>query len=66
MTQFFAMRMKRRGVEMRLIIGGADAPPRKPDPSLLKAIALAHRWFEELTSGRATSLAAIASRQGVS
>ena len=64
-TQFFAMRMKRRGVEMRLIIGGADAPPRKPDPALLKAIALAHRWFEELISARATSLAAIASSEGV-
>ena len=51
---------------MRLIIGGADAPPRKPDAALLKAIALAHRWFEELTLGRATSLAAIASSQGVS
>ena len=25
----------------------------------------AHRWFEELISGRATSLAAIASREGV-
>src|SRR6266446_90665 len=64
-TQFFAMRMKRRGVEMRLIIGGADAPPRKPDAALLKAIARAHRWFEELISARATSLAAIASRDGV-
>jgi len=64
-TQFFAMRMKRRGVEMRLIIGGADAPPRKPDAALLKAIARAHRWFEELISARATSLAAIASREGV-
>ena len=64
-TQFFATRMKRRGVEMRLIIGGADAPPRKPDVALLKAIARAHRWFEELSSARATSLAAIASREGV-
>ena len=64
-TQFFAMRIKRRGVEMRLIIGGADAPPRKPDAALLKAIARAHRWFEELISARATSLAAIASREGV-
>ena len=64
-TRFFAMRMKRRGVEMRLIIGGADAPPRKPDAALLKAIARAHRWFEELISARATSLAAIASREGV-
>ena len=43
-TQFFAMRMKRRGGEMRLIIGGADAPPRKPDAALLKAIARAHRY----------------------
>ena len=33
-------------VEMRLIIGGADTPPRKPDGALLKAIARAHRWFE--------------------
>ena len=64
-TQFFAMRMKRRGVEMRLILGGADAPPRKPDATLLKAIARAHLWFEELISARATSLAAIASREGV-
>jgi hypothetical protein len=65
MTRFIALRMKRRGLELRLIIGGADAPPRKPDTALLKAIARAHRWFEELVSGRATSLAAIASRQGV-
>ena len=64
-TRFFAMRMKRRGVEMRLIIGGADAPPRKPDAALLKTIARAYRWFEELISARATSLAAIASREGV-
>ena len=64
-TQFFAMRMKRRGVDMRLIIAGADAPPRKPDAALLKAIARAHWWFEELISARATSLAAIASREGV-
>jgi site-specific DNA recombinase len=63
-TQFFAMRMKRRGVEMRLIIGGAEAPPRKPDAALLKAIARAHRWFEELISAGATSLAAIASLGG--
>ena len=39
--------------------------PCVPNASLLKAIARAHQWFEELVSGRATSLAAIASRQGV-
>jgi site-specific DNA recombinase len=64
-TRFIALRMKRRGVEKRLIIEGAEALPRVPNASLLKAIARAHQWFEELVSGRATSLAAIASRQGV-
>ena len=59
------MRMKRRGVEMRLIIEGADALPRKPDAALLKVIARAHQSFEELISARATSLAAIANREGV-
>jgi len=65
MTRFIALRMKRRGVEKRLVIEGADAMPRVPDAPLLKAIARAHRWFQELVSGRATSLAAIASREGV-
>jgi hypothetical protein len=65
MTRFIALRMKRRGVEMRLIIEGAEVPPRMTDAALLKAIARAHRWFEELLSGRATTLAAIASCEGV-
>jgi site-specific DNA recombinase len=65
MTRFIALRMKRRVVEMRLIIEGAEVPPRMPDAALLKAIARAHRWFEELLSGRATTLAAIASCEGV-
>jgi len=46
-TRFIALRMKRRGVEKRLIIEGAEAMPRVPDDSLLKAIARAHQWFEE-------------------
>ena len=59
-TWFVPMRIKRRGVEMRLIIEGADVLPRKSDPVLLGAIARAHRWFGELSSGRVASLAAIA------
>ena len=59
------MRLKRRGVEMRLVIDGHDALPRKPDPVLLKALARAHRWFQELASGPARSIAAIATREGV-
>jgi ParB-like chromosome segregation protein Spo0J len=49
---------------MRLIINGGDEP-RKPDPALLKAIARARGWFEELASVRARSLVEIARREGL-
>ena len=34
------------------------------DLSLLKALARAHRWFDEIRTGRARSLVAIAAREG--
>ena len=37
-----------------------------PQPVLLKAVGRARRWFEQLASGRATSLAVIASQAGIS
>jgi DNA invertase Pin-like site-specific DNA recombinase len=54
-----------RGVEMRIILDGNDDVPRKVDPALLKAIARAHRWFDELASGHMRSLAEIARREGI-
>jgi site-specific DNA recombinase len=62
--RFVPLKVKRRGVEMRLIINGGDEP-RKPDPALLKAFARARGWFEELSSGRVRSLAEIARREGL-
>jgi site-specific DNA recombinase len=59
--RFVPLRVKRRGVEMRLIINRGDEP-RKPDPALLKAFARARGWFEELASGRVCSLVEIARR----
>src|SRR5207244_13094383 len=44
-------RIKRRGVEMRLVIKGRSASPTTPDPVLLKEIRRAHRCFEALVSG---------------
>ena len=35
------------------------------DQPLLKAVARAHRWFDELSSGKASSLAEIAEREGL-
>jgi len=62
--RFVPLKVKRRGVEMRLIINGGDEP-RKPDPALLKAFARARGWFDELASGRVRSLVEIARREGL-
>ena len=64
LVRFVPLKVKRRGVEMRLIINGGDEP-RKPDPALLKAFARARGWFEELASGRVHSLVEIARREGL-
>jgi ParB-like chromosome segregation protein Spo0J len=65
MTRFIPIEMKRRGVEIRLVIEGEAARAARPDPALLKAIARGHRWFHELASGRTASIRAIAKREGV-
>lgn len=57
------MQMKRRGVEMRLIIG--DTGPARVDQTLLKNIVRAHRWFTDLVSGRVRTVGDIASREGI-
>jgi site-specific DNA recombinase len=61
----FPMRLKRRGVELRLIVGDHKRSAAIVDLSLLKAVARAHRWFDALSSGKARSLAAIAAREGL-
>ena len=65
-TRHTPIQMKRRGVEMRLVIEGAGPAVPKADPALLKAVARAHRWFAELASGQIASVGEIADREGVS
>jgi site-specific DNA recombinase len=60
------LRIKRRGVEMRLVIEGRSASPTTPDPVLLKEIRRAHRCFEALVSGQVSSVAELATVEGVS
>jgi hypothetical protein len=65
-TRFIPLQLKRRGVELRLVIAGAHTQTPKVDLALLKAIGRARRWFDRLASGRATSLAAIAAQERIS
>jgi len=57
------MKMKRRGVEMRLIVGGAIQA--KVDQKLLNTIVRAHKWFNDLVSGRVRNMAEIALQEGI-
>ena len=51
------MQMKRRGVEMRIVLPG-DSNPNRVDLPLLKAVARARRWADDLVSGKVRSVAA--------
>ena len=50
LTKFVPMQMKRRGVEMRMVLEG-DSTPVRVDLPLLKAVARARRWSQELICG---------------
>src|SRR5713101_5667030 len=63
-THDLPLQIRRRGVEKRLLIGGAAAPRVRIDPALLKAVARAHCWLDDLLSGRVASMAAIGEREG--
>src|SRR5262245_17757028 len=52
----------RTGVTKLLI---EEHAPHNPDPVITKAVARAHRWFEDLTTGTANSTAEIAARESI-
>ena len=63
-----AVAFKRCGVETKLMLPGLDQPNNsaRRDPALIKAIARGRAWFDELATGRALSLQALAERDGIS
>jgi site-specific DNA recombinase len=65
LSHFVPMTMKRRGIELRLILESGVNEPRPVDRALLKALARARIWFEEVACGAATSLTEIARREGL-
>jgi site-specific DNA recombinase len=50
---------------MRLVIAGGFESRRKADPALFKAVARAHKWFQEIAQGSDVSFAEIAKRERV-
>jgi hypothetical protein len=60
-----ALAIKRRGVEMRLVLEIGAPKVDKVDRVLLKEVSRAHRCFEALLTGRAASLEGVAAIEGV-
>ncbi len=63
LTRFVPMQMKRRGVEMRMVLEGDATAAARVDLPLLKAVARARRWSQDLIAGRVQSVSEIARRE---
>jgi len=64
-TRVFPMQIRRRGLEVRLVVQGSRAPAPLADLALIKAVARGRQWADDLLAGRVESVAAIAEREGV-
>jgi hypothetical protein len=58
--------LRRRGVETKLVIEGpaGTGTPQQPDPALIKMIAHAHRWRDDLVANRFPTVRALAHAYG--
>ena len=62
LKKLLPLQVKRRGVEMRMVLEG-NSTPRRVDLPLLKAVARARRWSDDLLSGRVRSVDELARRE---
>jgi site-specific DNA recombinase len=62
LTRSVPLCLRKRGIEMRLVLDGVQ-PSGRVDRPLLKALARAYRWADDLLSGRAQSVAELAKRE---
>lgn len=60
-----SLQIRRRGIEMKLVIGAGADDVALVDQTLVRTIARGHAWFEDLVSGAAPSIVEIAKREGV-
>jgi hypothetical protein len=59
------IKLRRRGVESKLVVRGAGHKSPAPDVKLIDLIARAHRWLGLLSEGRVTSVKEIANSEDI-
>ena len=64
LTRLVPLRLKKRGIEMRMVVEG-DLGRSRIDLPMLKAVARARRWSRDLIAGKIPSLSDLARREKV-
>jgi len=64
LTKDFPMQIRRRGVEMRMVLAGETGAVRF-DRSLLRAVGRAHRWRRQIETGQLPSIGGIARNEHI-
>jgi site-specific DNA recombinase len=59
------IKLRRRGVEAKLVINTSASPNRERDPNLCKIVAQASLWFAQMATGEAETVRAIARRERI-
>ena len=59
------VKLRRRGVETRLVIAGTNHNQVQPDKQLCQLVANARYWYDQLASGTAKSIRELSKRDGV-
>ena len=57
------LRIAKRGIEQKLVIGTGSMAPGLPNEPLVKALARAHAWFEDLRLRRVKDVSELAARE---
>jgi hypothetical protein len=57
--------LKRRGIELRMVLAGETSAAGRVDLSLLRAVVRARKWRDQLVSGGATSLRELARQENI-
>lgn len=58
------VKLKRRGVEKKIVLTDRNQRPARPNPKLIKAVAQGRVWFDQLKSGEGGTIREIARSYG--
>ena len=62
-TLIAPVRVTKRGVEQKLVIGGEAITQVRRDETLVRAIARAYAWFDDMRAGRVSDISDIAAHE---